>query len=234
MHRYGILIFFFFMGTGVLFTQTLVREDFNNLSGWKELKFAKIKRYSEYSIEKADNNGILKAESHDSASGIIYKKTFNIYDYPVVTWKWKIEGIYKNGDATRKSGDDFSLRVYIIFKYDPEKAGFGKRLKYNFAKALYGEYPPDSGLSYLWANKLPKGETVRNPYANSAAMMAIESGNNKAGEWLIEKRNIVDDYKKIFGENPPAEASLAIMNDSDNTHESSVSYLDYIELKPEK
>jgi hypothetical protein len=45
-----------------------------------------------------------------------------------------------------------------------------------------------------------------------------------------EEANILEDYTKAFGAAPPAIASIAIMNDSDNTGESSVSYVDYIEV----
>ena len=40
--------------------------------------------------------------------------------------------------------------------------------------------------------------------------------------------NILEDYKAAFGKDPPEIASIAIMNDSDNTKESSISYVDYI------
>jgi hypothetical protein len=43
---------------------------------------------------------------------------------------------------------------------------------------------------------------------------------------LWESRNILRDYRRAFGEHPPAMARVAIMNDPDNTGESSVSYLD--------
>ena len=35
---------------------------------------------------------------------------------------------------------------------------------------------------------------------------------------------------KAFRENPPAVASIAIMNDSDNTKEKSVSFIDYLKI----
>jgi len=37
-------------------------------------------------------------------------------------------------------------------------------------------------------------------------------------------------HKDAFGEDSPSQASIAIMNDSDNTGEGSVSYIDYIEI----
>jgi len=53
---------------------------------------------------------------------------------------------------------------------------------------------------------------------------------NKANTWVDEEVNILDDYNKAFGKSPPSTASIAIMNDSDNTGEDSVSYIDFIEV----
>lgn len=59
-------------------------------------------------------------------------------------------------------------------------------------------------------------------------MIVLRAGTAQLGTWLEEKVNIVDDYRKAFGTDPPAIASLAIMNDSDNTGEASTSSMDYI------
>jgi hypothetical protein len=55
-------------------------------------------------------------------------------------------------------------------------------------------------------------------------------GRDKTGLWVEERVNILTDYRRAFGEDPPATASLAIMNDSDDTGQSSVSYVEFIEI----
>ena len=40
-------------------------------------------------------------------------------------------------------------------------------------------------------------------------------------------------YKTAFGEEPPAKATIAVMNDSDNTGESSISWIDDIRVYAE-
>ena len=213
-----------------LATEVLVREDFNSLDGWKPLTFPKIKRHSRYTIIKEQDESFLKAESNASASGIIYRKEFNVYDYPKVKWRWKIDNVYKKGNSEEKSGDDYPLRIYIIFKYEPEKASFGQRIRYGLAKKIYGEYPPHSSLNYIWANRRHTEKIFTSPYADEAKMIILEAGGEKAGKWVTEEADIIEDYKKAFGVPPPAIASIAIMNDSDDTGESSVSYIDFIEV----
>jgi hypothetical protein len=207
--------------------ETFLSEEFNNLDSWKPFYFPKIKNHSVYTI--IDGN-VLKAESNASASAIIYKTQFNVYDHPLLEWRWKIENIYHKGDATKKSGDDYPLRLYVMFEYDPARAGLLKKLKYETAKALYGQYPPHSTLNYIWANQLHSEHILTNPYADEAKMIPVEQGAQKLNTWLVEQANIVEDYRRAFREDPPANASLAIMNDSDNTGEHSISYIDYIRI----
>jgi hypothetical protein len=207
--------------------EVLLSEEFHNLDNWKPFYFPKIKTHSAYTI--ADGH-VLKAESQASASAIIYKTQFNVYDYPMMEWRWKIENIYLKGDETKKSGDDYPLRLYVMFEYDPAKAGLFKKLKYETAKALYGQYPPHSTLNYIWANQSHSEKILTNPYADEAKMILVEQGTQKLNAWLVEQTNVVEDYRRAFREDPPAIASLAVMNDSDDTGEHSISYLDYIKI----
>ena len=85
-------------------------------------------------------------------------------------------------------------------------------------------------MNYIWANRKHEETVLVSTYADESRMIPLERGAENAGMWITEEVNIVDDYLKVFGEDPPSTASLAIMNDSDNTGESAVSYIDYIEV----
>ena len=205
-------------------------EDFNSLENWKPLYFPRIKKHTKYSVAEIGEKIFLKAESNSSASGIIFKKEFNVNEYPKVRWKWKISNVYVKGNAREKSGDDYPIRIYIIFKYNPETASFMEKIKYGLAKTIYREYPPDSSLNYIWANRQQPAQVLTNTYADESKMVILQSGPENAGKWIKQEVNVLQDYRKIFGKDPPAIASIAVMNDSDNTGESSVSYIDYIEV----
>lgn len=232
----SLLSFSFFLSLFVLpclYAQDkniLIHEDFQNLENWSPLYFQKIKKHTQYSIIKEEGRSFLKTESNTSASAIIYKKEFNVYEYPRMRWKWKIENIYRKGNVKEKSGDDYPVRVYVIFKYDPEKASFAQKIKYGIAKKIYGEYPPHSSLNYIWANKKEEKGIFTNPYAEEAKMVILEAGPDKIGQWWEEDVNIIDDYRKAFGSDPPEIARIAVMNDPDNTGERSVSYIECLEI----
>jgi Protein of unknown function (DUF3047) len=208
----------------------LLREEFRDLTQWRPITFPKIKEHSEYTIEDQGRESVLRAESRASASAIVYRNPFNVYDYPRLRWKWKAMSVYEKGNARTKDGDDYTLRIYVLFEYDPDKAGFYDAIKYGLAKLFYGEYPPHSALNYIWANREDESGIITSSYASNAKMIVLQKGKKNLGRWIAEERNILEDYRKAFGTDPPAMATLGIMNDSDNTKEASVSYVGSIEV----
>lgn len=187
-------------------------------AGWEELTFEKIERHTKYSVrEWDDGDRYLHAKAERSASGLIKRMEFDITEFPVLRWRWRIDNVVQKGDARKKSGDDYAARIYINFRYDPDRAGFFTRLKYAAAKRSRGEYPPLYSINYIWANKLQKGKFQPNAYTDRAMMVAVESGNEKAGEWVEEERDVYEDFKKAFDEEPTGVIGVAIMTDTDNT-----------------
>ena len=210
--------------------QILFREDFRSLDNWEPLFFPKIKKHSTYTIESVGKRSYLKAESQASASAIVYKKMFNVFEYPRARWRWRVDNVHTQGNPRDKAGDDYPIRVYVMFQYDPQKAEFTEKVSYGIAKTLYGKYPPHSTMNYVWTGHEIPERIITSPYTDKAKMIILEQGRNKVGMWVDETVNILEDYRKAFGKDPPAIAGIAVMNDSDNTGESAVSYLEYIEV----
>jgi hypothetical protein len=210
-----------------------IREEFADLGNWEPLIFPEIPRHTLYSIESDGATHYLKTESKASSSGLIYTGHFDVYRYPKIHWRWKVDNVYTGeqvNKARTKEGDDYPIRIYIIFQYEPERADPLQRLTYAAAKRRYGEYPPHSALNYVWASNYSSESTMTNPYSSRSKMIFLQMGDEKKGRWIEESVNILADYQRAFGENPPATASLAIMNDSDDTGQSSVSYVEFIEI----
>lgn len=233
MKHVPFLLLIFLIYATLSFSQenTIIHEKFNNLDNWETFAFPNIKKHSSYKIVMDNADSVLGASSTASASAIIYNKTFNPYESSILTWRWKIENVIEKGNAKAKSGDDYPIRIYIMFSYDPDKAGFVDKLKYNSAKILYGYYPPHSVLNYIWANQEHSEHILTNTYTEKAKMILLEKGNKFAGIWRQEKVNIIDDYRAAFGNEPPQEARLAIMADTDNTGESSTAFVDDIIIR---
>lgn len=201
--------------------------------GWKPLTFKKIEKHTTYTLVKDDDIVVVKAVAEASASGLTREIKINPKEFPIIQWRWKITNILKKGDVHRKDGDDYPARIYITFEYDASKLGFFEKAKYQMGKLLYGEYPPLAAINYIWESKAPIGTMVPNPYTDRVMMFVVESGSAKLNQWVNEERNVYEDYKKAFGEEPPMISGVAIMTDTDNTGESATSYYGDILFKKE-
>lgn len=176
-------------------------------SRWKEKKF---RGQTEYRIVKMDGNHCLRAVSHGSASGLIYRIRYDLQAYPILSWRWKIDKTLRKGDATKKEGDDYAARVYVIFS-----SWLPMRIR---------------SINYIWANRLLQGKAVPNAFYSHAVMIALRSGNGEAGIWRRESRNVLEDYRRIFHEEPGRIGAIAIMTDTDNTGESATAYYDDLQI----
>ena len=139
-----------------------------------------------------------------------------------------MSNIMRKGNARKKRGDDYPARIYVTFKFDPNKASRFERIKYYAVKKLYGKYPPKGAISYIWANRLPKGLMINSPYTDKVKFVAVESRAEKLNQWVEEQRNVYEDYKKLFKKEPPAINGIFLMTDSDNTKEAATAYYDDI------
>lgn len=173
------------------------------LSAWSDKKF---KGKTDYTLAE----GVLVAHSASGASAKIKKICFDTQKYPRLSWSWRIEHTLKREDIGQKNGDDFAARVYVIFPRT-----FFWRMR---------------AINYVWANKMPKGSHAPSPYTKNSVTVAVESGDSKAGSWVLEERNVYEDYKRIFGEDPPLAGGIAVMTDTDDTKDETTAWYGDITL----
>jgi hypothetical protein len=172
------------------------------MTGWEPKEF---EGKTIYAFQEDGGRMVLKAESNASASGLFKKIKADVKDFPILRWSWKVENILVKGDARTKEGDDYAARIYVVFPRFPAWR--------------------TTGINYIWANKLPRGKTRPNSYAkDNVIMLAIQSGPENVGRWVSEERNLLEDYKQVFGKEPPKLGNIAIMTDTDNTSERAVAY----------
>ncbi len=84
-------------------------------------------------------------------------------------------------------------------------------------KALTGYEMPCATLMYIWENRVPVGTVIANQHTSRVKMIVAESGKAQLGEWHEEVRNVYEDCKRAFDEEPPVTRSVGIMTDTDNT-----------------
>lgn len=232
--RLGLVLFICLMGTAVVGlaqgpTKLVVAnfsaadEGLTLPDGWAPLTFKKIERHTTYEVVKDGPVSVVKAVSEASASGLTKAVAIDPHEYPIVRWRWKVENVLQKGNVNRKDGDDYPARLYITFAYEPAKVSFGRKLKYQAGRALFGDIPIGA-LNYVWDGQSPVGTVVDNAFTDFAKMIVVESGPKRVGTWAEEERNVYEDYRLAFGEEPPAINGVAIMSDTDNTNERAVAY----------
>lgn len=201
--------------------------------GWTPLTFRGIARHTRYSLVADPTQGtVVEAEARASASGMIRRLDLEAHATPLLRWRWKVAGPISSGDVTRKQGDDYAARIYVSFRYSPERLSLAQRTRWAAARLVYGEYPPHAGLNYIWDARAPVGSVVANPYTDRVRMIVVESGSRRAGTWLAYERDVVADYRAAFGEEAPPIAGIALMTDADDTGESAEAWYGDIELAP--
>jgi hypothetical protein len=183
------------------------RFDLEGLSGWSPRIF---KGETQYILVEEDGHRVVQAISHAGASGMVKEIDFNPAEYRYLRWSWKIDDIIAGGDERIKAGDDYAARIYVVF---PGRFFWQTR-----------------AINYIWANKLPQGQSIPNSFTAQAIMVAVQSGPSRLGEWVDEERDIFSDYTRLFGEEPKAAGAIAIMTDTDNTGESAMAWYKNITL----
>jgi hypothetical protein len=166
----------------------------DGLAGWDTKSF---KGFTEYNLEQDGGRTVVKAHSNASASGLFKKIKLDPARYRQLRWSWKIAATVTNGNEKTRDGDDYAARVYVVFP------------------GLF--FWQTKAINYIWANRLPKGEFIPNAFSSNAMMLAVESGAEKCGKWVTEERDVLADYRRLFGEEPSGIGAIAIMTDTDNT-----------------
>ena len=139
---------------------SITLDDYQNglAKEWKEKKF---KGQTQYTVAHKDGRPCIAAVSKGAASGLFYEIKIDLAIMPILSWQWQIDDVLRAGDASKKSGDDYVARVYVVFP-----SPFFWRTK---------------ALNYIWDNKLPKETVLANAYTKNAMMVVVESGSEP---WL--------------------------------------------------
>ena len=83
---------------------------------------------------------------------------------------------------------------------------------------------PYRAISYIWGSNSAAGTMVANAYTDRVMMFVVQAGREELQQWVTQERDVYEDYKKAFGEEPTRISGVAIMTDTDNTQESAVAW----------
>lgn len=118
----------------------------------------------------------------DSSFGVRKEARIDVKKYPMLCWRWKATKLPRGGDVRKTGSDDQALQVYVAFK----QSGF------------MGMSTPIIG--YIWDNDAPKGWSGRSSQTGGGKLryIVLRNKSDSVGRWYAERRNVYQDYKRLF------------------------------------
>lgn len=187
--------------------------------------------YSAIWVEKDDEKAV-KLHSQNGLCFLEKEVDIDIKAFPIVSWKWRVENILQNIDERTVAGDDHPIRIFFVFEPDKTKQSFWFRLKrFLYLDAAHGHAMGGRFTEYLWSSHLKKGEIIKDPKKPRQKLMVVEGGAENVGKWLVYEKNLYEDFKRLYNEEPRRLIFIGILNDTDATGLEATSYIADLEFK---
>jgi hypothetical protein len=189
------------------------------------------KRPTEYRLVGAEPGTALEAYADRAGTGFYRRVRVDPRRQPLLEWSWRIEKLVPGADLRVGSREDSSARLVVSFHGDPQKLDFEDRANLRLAQVFAGEALPYAMLIYVWSNQIPLETALPSPQIDRIRMVVVENGDAHVGQWRSYRRNILEDYRRAFGEEPGDIVAVGMLTDSDNTQQVVRSYYGDITLR---
>ena len=160
---------------------------------------------TEYSVGSNENGNYLKAIADNAASGLGKEIKIDLNKTPFINITWKIEKDIPGIDETAKKGHDFAARVFVI-----KKTG---------ATAL-----SNRAINYVFSSNQDVGSNSPSPYTKKSIDNVLATTKTNLNEWVTVKANVKEDFKKFHNLDVNELDGIAIMSDTDNSKQKSITY----------
>jgi len=203
------------------------------LGEWEQFAVVRGNLPTEYQL--VDNGGavVIRAESAEGGSGLFRKLHIDPRRHPIIEFRWRVPRASGRGGADGPSRASPPARISLAFDGDPAKLDFDDRAKLRLARALTVNGLPYASLLYVWMNNQPAEAIYSSPHTDRVRHIVVESGERRLDQWVAVRRNVLEDYRRAFGEEPGNLVAVGIMTDpGDNGAPRRVYYGD-IKFRPQ-
>ena len=185
--------------------------------GWHTEGAVKFRKPSSYRL--VDNGGttVVEGTAEASASGLVEFLDIDPHERPVLAWQWKITRPVEGADTTHRWGDDAPARVLLSFSGDVQSLPLSDRLWFNQVKLISGIQIPYATLEYVWGAGAPEETVVINSFSPRIRTILVRNSPEPLDEWVTETRDVVEDFRRAFGEEPGRITAIAVYTDADAT-----------------
>ncbi len=149
-----------------------------------------------YTVQEEGGKKFLHADARGTAVQIGFEAKWSLKEHPLLEWQWRALILPDKGDEMKKATNDSVLGLYVVF----------------------GRQPFIKTVKYVWSTTLPVGLSLESPFSSRTRMIVLESGDAFMGKWVSERRDVLADYRRLFGkDDAPVTRGIAILTDADNT-----------------
>ncbi len=174
--------------------------------GWQKQRWGS----PTYDFTVIENEGhkVLQLKSAGDSSNISreIKGKVDLTATPILEWSWKVVALPAGADSRRKETDDQAAQLYVTWPRFPEAVR--SRI-----------------IGYIWDTTAPAGSVIKSQKTGTVTYVVLRSGTADLGKWVTERRNVREDFKRIYGEEPDAPSILSVGIDSDDVKGSAESYM---------
>jgi hypothetical protein len=201
---------------------------------WKQVPLASYKNNTDYLLVVEDNAVVVRAMAHNSASLLGVQTDFDPHQFPMLSWRWKVAQGIPDANTGEQAKEDAPVRLMVAFAGDVSKLAFKDRFTASAAQTISGQPLPYAELMYVWGSKVGLDSVTVSSRSSRVRMIAVAVDEQGIGAWHSYKRNLVEDFKRVFGEEPGNVTSIQIMTDTDNTAADAQAYYGDISVGPAK
>jgi hypothetical protein len=175
-------------------------------AGWQRQNWGSPKY--DFAVVAEDGRKVLKMRSANEGSTISkdVKGKVNLNDTPLLEWSWKVTALPKGANSCRKASDDQAAQVFVVWPRFPEAVR--SRI-----------------IGYVWDTTAPAGTTCKSEKTGTVTYVVVRSGTADLGKWFTERRNVAEDFRRIYGEEPDAPTAVSVAIDSNDTTSTSESFV---------
>src|SRR5712691_4131012 len=150
-----------------------------------------------YSVREEGGKRFLAAVSQGLGIQAAKEREWDLNQYPVLVWAWRPREFPRGADERESATNDSVAAVYMLVPHSRVRG--------------------PKAVKYIWSEKVPVG-THLTSNMGLTQVRVLRSGTAGKGEWIDERVNVREDYKKYFGESEtPKPAGIAVLTDSDDT-----------------
>jgi hypothetical protein len=200
--------------------------------GWERVKLTDRKTPTVYTLVEDQGVVVLHAKAVGAASGLAQFTVFDVRNAPIVEWRWKANALVAGADNRVAAKEDAPARLLFAFDGDKSRLPLVDRAVFYLTEKLSGRALPYALLEYVWANALPVGTVLEHPYTRRVRMIVVASGAAGVGRWQEFSRNVYDDYRRAFAEEPGKLTGVGVLTDTDNTGGSVEAWYGDIRFRP--